>query len=294
MSTVQQHTADSFSRQMQALGFNCDYSLHSLLVEVDQILNSSQVVFADQGTAGHPNLAGLEAYIGETLRSHYGGEWQGRFVLETPASNYYTSYMSFGGYNLHLARFISYRLTNGEAAEGTFAEYLRRALPKITGESTPAKRASPEGSASKVNRYKWAILAICLSLLIVIAVLSAREAETSRVKWQDASAMKAELTALRRHPDSEYVYQRFFAITRQLPELITQTRQNRIYDPDLMVTLSTWKASLETLQPLDTYFPRDCDSWDTALRFTWGEDETNWDQDTQDLWALISRFCDSE
>lgn len=292
MSSVQKHTAESFSHQMQVLGFNCDYSLHSLLVEVDKILNSPDVSFSEKGTGGHQNLAGLEAYIGESLRSLYGGKWKGRFVLDTPASNYYTSYMRFGEFDLHLARFIAYRLSNGEAAEGTFADYLRRALPKITGNSSPPQKLLQAGSATKVTLYQWGLISICLLIVIVIAYSNERDTPPPDLKWQDANIMKAELTALSIHPDTEYVYQRFVEIARQVPEMITQTRQKRVYDPHLMGTLSVWKASLETLQALDTNIPRDCDTWDTALRFTWGEDETSWDQDTQNLWGLVTRFCE--
>ena len=133
-STLQEQTAESFACHMKNLGFDCDFSLQSLLNDIDLILNSSEVSFKGEGTAGLNNLAGIEAYIGETLKRLYHGEWHGKFVLHTPESNFYTSYLSFGEYKFYPARFLTYRLTHGEDVEGTFATYLQRTLPLIRSE----------------------------------------------------------------------------------------------------------------------------------------------------------------
>lgn len=290
-STLQEQTAESFACHMKKLGFDCDFSLQSLLNDIDLILNSPEVSFNDEGTAGLNNLAGIEAYIGETLKRLYHGEWCGKFILHTPESNFYTSYLSFGEYKFYPARFLTYRLTHGEDVQGTFATYLQRILPLIRGEKP--SRSPPPSSGSIIRKYASQLVAFfCFIFVVLIASLIYAARQPSIANWQDLDVIKAELSILFIHPDKEHVYNRFVQITEKIPVLIRQSRINNHYDPEFMATLSTWNASIETAKTLDNHIPRECETWQTSLELTWGEDDTLWDDDTNDLWMLITRFCE--
>ena len=129
--TSEAQIASVFAKNMKSLGFNCDFSLRSLLHDVDKILNSVERSPEVCEKSDIHYLAGIEAYIGETLRRLYNGTWQGKFIIDTPESNFYSSYLQFGDYKFYPARFLTYRLTHGAYQEGTYATYLQRILPKL-------------------------------------------------------------------------------------------------------------------------------------------------------------------
>lgn len=290
-STLQEKTAESFAFHMKKLGFNCDFSLHSLLNDIDLILNSSEVSFKNGCSAGLNNLAGIEAYIGETLKRLYHGEWHGSFVLHTPESNFYTSYLSFGEYKFYPARFLTYRLTHGENVEGTFATYLQRILPLIRREKTSRYSPPPSGSIRR-KRDALFMAVFCVIFVVAIASLTYTARQQSTTNWQHIDGMKADLSILFMHSDKEHVYNRFVQISDKIPVFIRQSRKNSHYDPEFIATLSTWYASIETAKTFDNHIPRECTTWRTALELTWGEDDTLWDDDANDLWTLVTRFCE--
>ena len=121
--------AEHFAETMGKQGFELDFSLTSLLVEVDRLLEAPGVV-TRESVAGHKNEAALGAYVGETLARLFDGVWQGQFSADNTGINFYMSYVDFGEYRYHPSHFVSYRISNGPG-EGTFAEHLERTLPKV-------------------------------------------------------------------------------------------------------------------------------------------------------------------
>ena len=125
--------AESFAATCLAAGYSLDFSLASLEIEVDRLL---ELPIFRHGRKGLPtdaeerNEAALAAYIGETLRRLFGGEWIGSFYPRSLARNYYESFVMFGEFRFEPHLFVGYRFTNGEG-EGSFRAYLRSVLPRI-------------------------------------------------------------------------------------------------------------------------------------------------------------------
>lgn len=148
-NTIEKQAAEQFAENMKKYNVYCDFSLLSLLVDIDLILNN-EAIFNKQSNLPDPikqqaykNEAGLGAYIGESVCRLYQGTWKGVFNPNNAAFNYYTSAVIFGDYAFYPTHFISYHISNnkpGEQSEGTFADYLLRTLPFITQEQAP-KRA---------------------------------------------------------------------------------------------------------------------------------------------------------
>jgi hypothetical protein len=289
--TLQEQTAETFVNDMKSLGFECDFSLHSLLNDIDVMLSSSRISFDDKNPSGYRHLAGIQAYIGETLKRLYGGEWQGKFIIDTPESNFYTAYLSFGEFNFYPARFLTYRLGNGEALEGTFKAYLERVLPRIIGENNP-QISSPQITAIKLKSIAPMVL-VALSLFVVLTIAFTDVGKQQAIiNWPEIDAFKAEMRILSVHPDEGYVYNRFVAMSERIPEILSLQRKSSNYDPDFVAMLSTWKASIDTARAFNSQVPKDCETWEAVFRLTWGEDEVLWDDDTNSLWALVLQFCE--
>ena len=123
-----------FAASLQQHGFNLDFSFESLAADIDQILLLPTFLYgkdaASTQEAGRYQ-AGLGAYIGETLRRLYGGEWQGFFDSRDPLPNGYLSFVRFAAYQFCPSAFIAYRLSNGEESEGPFREYLEKVVFRI-------------------------------------------------------------------------------------------------------------------------------------------------------------------
>lgn len=125
--------AEDFAAQQSAAGYPLPFSLASLETQVDRLL---VLPIFRHGRKGLPtdaeerNEAALAAYVGETLRRLFGGEWGGSFYPRSQARNYYESFVLFGDFLFNPHLFVGYRLTNGEG-EGSFRSYLRSLLPRI-------------------------------------------------------------------------------------------------------------------------------------------------------------------
>jgi len=125
--------AVTFSNEQVERGCRFDFSMESLHKEVDCAL---ELPIFFRGREGIPtekqerNEAALCAYVGETLRRHFGGTWGGDFFPSSNADNFYTCFVDFGNYRYWPSHFVSYRLSNWPQ-EGTFARYLEKVLPKI-------------------------------------------------------------------------------------------------------------------------------------------------------------------
>ncbi len=126
-------TAEDFAARHSALGFRLDFSLESLETEIDRLL--AQPIFhrgreGSRSTEEARNEAAISAYAGETIRRQFQGRWVGVFNPDQPESNFYTSFVQFGGYRYWPAHYFAYRLTNWPQ-EGTFSAYLERLLSTI-------------------------------------------------------------------------------------------------------------------------------------------------------------------
>lgn len=126
-------TAEAFASARSPAGYRLDFSLASLETEVDRLIDLPMFHHGRERAATgdeERNEAALAAYIGETLRRLFGGEWIGSFYPGSTALNFYRSFVMFGGYRFEPHLFVGYRLANGEC-EGSFRAYLRAALPRI-------------------------------------------------------------------------------------------------------------------------------------------------------------------
>jgi len=125
--------AEGFAATRSAAGYPLDFSLASLETQVDRLLvlpifrHGRERLPTD---AEERNEAALAAYIGETLRRLFSGEWIGSFYPRSLALNFYESFVMFGDFRFEPHLFVGYRLTNGEG-EGSFRSYLRSVLPRI-------------------------------------------------------------------------------------------------------------------------------------------------------------------
>ena len=125
--------AEQFATSLRRQGFLLDFSCQSLETEIDRMFDLPLFHCGRQGLPTIEqarNESGLAAYLGETLRRRYSGEWQGEFYPESPHLNFYSSFIRFRQYQYFPSSFVGYRLSNG-SSEGTFAEYLRQIISKI-------------------------------------------------------------------------------------------------------------------------------------------------------------------
>ena len=111
--------ADNFAEEASKERFLFDFSLESLESEVDRYLD--KYATSDDGSR-HRIESDLTAYIGETVRRLYGGEWAGEYRRQS--SDFYTCKVKIGKFDFYPSHFISYYLSNGKESEGTFYHYL--------------------------------------------------------------------------------------------------------------------------------------------------------------------------
>ncbi|GAA5082654.1 hypothetical protein GCM10023210_00240 [Chryseobacterium ginsengisoli] len=115
--------AEHFATIMNRKGFNLNFSLESLEIEIDQILEK----YSEQDLNDRSILeAFLTAYIGESVIRLFGGNWAGDFFapLNRSGINFYTSYIVINDFRFNPNHFIGYYLNNGKKSEGTFYNYL--------------------------------------------------------------------------------------------------------------------------------------------------------------------------
>jgi hypothetical protein len=125
--------AEGFAATHSAAGYPLDFSLASLEDQVDRLLGLPIFRHGREGLptdAEERNEAALAAYIGETLRRLFDGEWIGSFYPRSQALNFYESFVMFGGFRFEPHLFVGYWLANGEG-EGSFRSYLRSVLQRI-------------------------------------------------------------------------------------------------------------------------------------------------------------------
>jgi hypothetical protein len=124
------YSATLFADQMNARGYALDFSLKSLVEEIEKLFEST-LFLNHENPAQWIDEASLEAYIGETLCRLFDGKWQGEFRQDNPGPNFYASFVSFGEFQFYPSHFIAYRISNGKESIGTFTAYLERILPLI-------------------------------------------------------------------------------------------------------------------------------------------------------------------
>ncbi|CAN5372676.1 hypothetical protein BH10BAC4_BH10BAC4_25740 [soil metagenome] len=116
-------TANDFAKEATAEGFSFDFSLSSLEVEIDKYL--AKYYPLNQETKLRVECV-LTAYIGETIRRLYQGEWTGEYSLSSPGLNFYTCRVKIGKFDFYPNHFIGYYLSNSKKSEGTFYDYLHK------------------------------------------------------------------------------------------------------------------------------------------------------------------------
>ena len=112
--------ARGFAARHGRSGYRLDFSIASLETEIDRLLETSLFHRGrGMGTLEQDcNLAGLVAYVGETLRQVYDGRWEEGFVVR--GDNFYTAFVQFGDYKYW-------------PEEGTFAQHLKGLAAKLFG-----------------------------------------------------------------------------------------------------------------------------------------------------------------
>lgn len=120
-------TASLFSKEMQALGYTLDFSLQSLELEIDRILETSPINSED---TKFDLEAKLTAYIGETLCQNRNGFWSGAFYSHKSriGNNYYFCKITIGKHDFYPSHFIGYYLSNGKKSTGTFKNFFTKTL----------------------------------------------------------------------------------------------------------------------------------------------------------------------
>lgn len=114
--------ASQFAMKTSAEGFSFDFSLLSLEFEIDKYLNKPN----KEETKLQVECE-LTAYIGETIRRLYSGEWTGEYFGPSSSyrgPNFYTCKLRIGKFEFYPNHFIAYYLENGKKSEGTFYDYL--------------------------------------------------------------------------------------------------------------------------------------------------------------------------
>ncbi|MBL0740719.1 hypothetical protein [Chryseolinea lacunae] len=116
--------ANHFAKTASAEGFSFDFSLQSLESEIDKFLDKHR--FTNETSKSEIECK-LTAYIGETIRRLYEGEWTGDYFGQSSSyrgPNFYTCKVSIGKFEFFPNHFIAYYLENGKESEGTFYDYL--------------------------------------------------------------------------------------------------------------------------------------------------------------------------
>jgi len=117
-------TSESFVKTAEAEGFSFDFSLKSLEFEIDKYLEKYYLLDEESKFRAECDLT---AYIGETIRRLYQGEWEGEYFGSSSSyrgSNFYTCKVKIGKFVFYPNHFIAYYLSNGKKSEGTFYDYL--------------------------------------------------------------------------------------------------------------------------------------------------------------------------
>ncbi|MCY0976508.1 hypothetical protein PGH12_05020 [Chryseobacterium wangxinyae] len=115
--------AEYFATIMERKGFVLNFSLESLEIEIDKILEKySKSLDSDREILEDF----LTSYIGESLIRLFGGDWDGNFYgpLNRVGVNFYTSYIIINDFRFNPNHFIGYYFSNGKKSEGTFYDYL--------------------------------------------------------------------------------------------------------------------------------------------------------------------------
>ena len=112
--------AHHFAKTALAEGFLFDFSLQSLESEVDKFLGKHSYLNEADKLEIECNLT---AYIGETIRLLYHGEWTGEFFGQSSSyrgPNFYTCKVSIGKFEFYPNHFIAYYLKNGKQSGAHF------------------------------------------------------------------------------------------------------------------------------------------------------------------------------
>lgn len=120
-------TASLFSKEMQAFGYQLDFSLQSLESEIDRILETFPLNSQD---AKYDLEAKLTAYIGEAMCQNLNGFWSGAFYSHKSriGNNYYFCKITIGKHDFYPEHFIGYYICNGKNSTGTFQNYFTKTL----------------------------------------------------------------------------------------------------------------------------------------------------------------------
>jgi len=115
--------AKIFADQAKTEGFHFDFTIHSLETEIDRYLEKYENA---ERSVKRTIEELLTAYIGETIRSHYNGNWLGRYYgpQNRNGDNFYSCLIEIGKFRFAPGRFISYYLSNGKASHGTYKDAL--------------------------------------------------------------------------------------------------------------------------------------------------------------------------
>jgi len=143
-----QASAQAFADKLLDTGVNLDFSLRSLHVDIDPLLGSS--LYCDRDSPSRwRGEASLAAYVGETLRRLFDGQWEGSFNASNPGPNFYRSWVQFGEFRYFPSHFLSYRLKNSMAETGSFGQHLERVLPVIGRRKAVAATGAVEATAGE-------------------------------------------------------------------------------------------------------------------------------------------------
>uniref|UniRef100_UPI0040496E05 hypothetical protein n=1 Tax=Flavobacterium sp. TaxID=239 RepID=UPI0040496E05 len=115
--------AEKFAKDYGEKGYKLDFSLESLKVEIDKILEMK----ASRNTDEIEKLESeLTAYFGETLCRVFKAEWKGGYYgyKNRTGINFYLCRIKKGEFEFGPSNFFEYYFSNGKENTGSFNDYL--------------------------------------------------------------------------------------------------------------------------------------------------------------------------
>lgn len=139
--------AEFFAKNYSEKGYNLDFSIESLKVEIDLILEKE---FPKNLNEREKLEAELTAYFGETLCRVFHAEWKGWYYgYKNPNGvNVYTCKIKKNEFEFGPSVFFEYYFSNGKDDMGSFNEYLNHSY-YYKGE----KKYIFDGILKKINNF---------------------------------------------------------------------------------------------------------------------------------------------
>ncbi|TCP25207.1 hypothetical protein EV195_104240 [Tenacibaculum skagerrakense] len=126
--------AKEVAKKYTAKGYKLDFSLESLELEIDKIINNP-ITYKEEKDI-NLLIAELTVYVGETFRTLFNTDYPGQYFEggNGNAANFYTYYIEKNGERFHPSHFFEYKLPIQDFTKNQFKEYLYYSYATIDGE----------------------------------------------------------------------------------------------------------------------------------------------------------------